>query len=209
MNSKPRPDGANGPPVSLKHILLGMLEEPHSGYDLKKAFNQSLKNFWNAELSQIYPQLSKLEKDGLLSSKQVASASGPPRRVYRRTTRGKNELLTWLAEGPVIGDERISFLAQVFFLSQFATTEAALAFMLELREHMLARIERFEGIEKGWMADDPRYPDALPDSDFFPQLTLALGIKRGYANLEWCDECIQRIRNRQTAHDDERKRHLP
>ena len=37
--------------MSLKHIMLGMLREPHSGYDIKKQFEKSLKNFWRAELS--------------------------------------------------------------------------------------------------------------------------------------------------------------
>ena len=32
--------------MSLKHIMLGMLREPHSGYDLKKMFDGSLRNFW-------------------------------------------------------------------------------------------------------------------------------------------------------------------
>jgi DNA-binding PadR family transcriptional regulator len=46
--------------VSLKYIMLGMLREPHSGYDIGKQFEQSLKNFWKAELSHIYPLLKKM-----------------------------------------------------------------------------------------------------------------------------------------------------
>ncbi len=179
--------------MSLKHILLGMLAEPHSGYDLKKEFNQSLRNFWNAELSQIYPQLQKLEKEGLLSSRLVASSSGPPRRVYRRTARGRRELMSWLAAGPQVGEERIAYLAQVFFLGELSEPHEAIAFMQELRDHMAAWLESLRATEAEWQASDPRYPDALPDEEFFPQLTLALGLKKVAANVEWCDECIARL----------------
>jgi len=58
--------------MSLRHIMLGMLREPHSGYDLKKGFDRSLRNFWRAELSQIYPLLQKMDDEGLLSDQQLA-----------------------------------------------------------------------------------------------------------------------------------------
>ncbi|MDH3665049.1 MAG: PadR family transcriptional regulator [Alphaproteobacteria bacterium] len=185
--------------MSLRHILLGMLSRPHSGYDLKKQFNQSLRNFWNAELSQIYPQLQKLEKDGLLTSKQIASSNGPPRRVYTRSDKGRRELLSWLANGPNVGEERISYLAQVFFLSELTDTAAAIRFMQELRDHMMSWLESLQEVERRWQAEDPRYPDALADEDFYPQLTLALGLRKVRCNLDWCDECIARLKRRCAA----------
>lgn len=185
--------------MSLPHILLGMLAEPQSGYDLKKQFDQSLRNFWNAELSQIYPQLKKMEKDGLLTSEKVASASGPPRRVYRRSARGRREILAWLAAGPKVGEERIGYAAQVYFLGQAADADAALQFMIELREHMAGWLASLQHIEASWRAADPRYPDKLPDRDFYPQLTLAMGLRKVQANVDWCDECIERIRARQAT----------
>jgi len=38
--------------MSLKHILLGILEEPHSGYEIKLEFERVFKHFWSAELAQ-------------------------------------------------------------------------------------------------------------------------------------------------------------
>ena len=185
--------------MSLKHILLGMLDEPHSGYDLKKEFDQSLRNFWHAELSQIYPQLQKLEDDGFLRSRQEPSAGGPPRRVYRRSAKGRRELLAWLRSGPQIGKERMSYLAQVYFLREFDEPRERLQFMQALRERIAARQEKLKSIEAEWRRCDPRYPDELPDEDFHAQLTLALGLKRLGASLEWCDECIARMAARDAA----------
>ena len=62
--------------MSLPHLLLGLLAEPASGYDLKKSFGQTVGHFWSAELSQIYPALGRLEDDGLLRSERVGSAKG-------------------------------------------------------------------------------------------------------------------------------------
>src|ERR1700740_1459020 len=52
--------------VSLEHILLGLLRQPASGYDLKAVLDHGIGHFWGAELSQIYPSLRRLEKRGLL-----------------------------------------------------------------------------------------------------------------------------------------------
>jgi len=185
--------------VSLKHILLGMLAEPRSGYDLKKEFDKSLRNFWHAELSQIYPQLQKLEDEGLLTSKQKISSEGPPRREYRRSAKGRRELLKWLRAGPQMGKDRMSYLAQVYFLPEFDDPEESVAFMQELRDEVAKRLATLEQIEKEWQACDPRYPDELPDDEFHAQLTLALGLKRLTATLDWCDESIARMQVRTTA----------
>lgn len=185
--------------MSLKHILLGMLAEPHSGYDLKKEFDESLRNFWHAELSQIYPQLQKLENDGLLTSRQQASSEGPPRRVYRRSAKGRRELLKWLRAGPQIGKERMSYLAQVYFLPEFDDPDEALTFMHALRDGIAARLAKLENIESEWSSCDPQYPDELPDNDFHAQLTLSLGLKRLAASLEWCDASINRMQARLSA----------
>ena len=37
--------------MSLEHILLGLLREPASGYDLKAIFDERIQHFWAAELS--------------------------------------------------------------------------------------------------------------------------------------------------------------
>ncbi len=183
--------------MSLRHIMLGLLREPHSGYDIKKEFEQSLRNFWRAELSQIYPLLQKMDEEGLLTSKQGSSDIGPPRRVYKRTAKGRRELASWLSGGPTVGTERVAYLAQVYFLSELKDTDAVLEFMQELRSHMAGWLETLKRAENCWKANDARYPDDLPDEDFYPQLTLQIGLMKVSANLQWCDKSIERIRSRE------------
>lgn len=182
--------------MALDHILLGMLRTPASGYDLKTGFAQSIGHFWAAELSQIYPTLKRLEARGLLTSSAQPSDRGPPRKVYALTDAGRAELHAWLAQRPQVNAERIEWLAQVWFMDELADLDRALAFLTSLRESLAMEVSALDHIERQWRAEDPRYPDELPDDAFFPQLTLALGLKKGRARIEWADECIARIKKR-------------
>lgn len=182
--------------MSLRHILLGMLQQPHSGYDIKKEFEKSLRNFWRAELSQIYPLLQKMEQEGLVSSKEGASDMGPRKRIYRRAARGGRELSAWLSDGPVVGTERIGYLAQVYFLAHLKDDDKAIAFMEQLRDYMQRWLDVLESSEAEWRANDARYPDALPDSEFYAQLTLDLGLRKVRANVDWCEDCLARMQKR-------------
>ena len=180
--------------MSLPHLLLGMLAEPSSGYDLKKAFGQSIRHFWSAELSQIYPALGRLEDQGLLRSEQVESAKGPPRRVYHRTEAGRRALVEWLDGGPAYGQERQGYLSQVFFLEAIPI-DRRIWFMERLKAGFEDHLAELHEIEDAWSAD-PRYPDDLPDEDFYPQLTLRLGLMKIGAIVTWCDESLARMRKR-------------
>ena len=191
--------------MSLKHIMLGMLREPHSGYDIKKQFSQSVNNFWRAELSQIYPLLQKMEREGLLRSEEAASEIGPTRRVYHRSAKGRRELEDWLLAGPTLGKERIGYLAQTYFLANLQDDNKAVAFFQELRAYMQDWLSTLESTEKEWRENDPRYPDALPDEEFYPQLTLDMGLNRVRANIEWCDRSLARIRARKGHAEGQRR----
>jgi PadR family transcriptional regulator, regulatory protein AphA len=182
--------------MALDHILLGMLRTPASGYDLRTGFAQSIGHFWAAELSQIYPTLKRLEQRGLLQSETRPSERGPPRKVYALTDAGRAELHAWLRQAPVVNTERVEWLAQVWFMDELADLDRALAFLGALRNDLAMEVAALEHIERQWAAEDPRYPDELPDDAFFPQLTLALGLKKGRARIEWADECIARIKKR-------------
>jgi len=182
--------------MALEHVLLGMLRTPASGYDLKAEFAASISHFWAAELSQIYPTLQRLEKRGLLTSKSEPSGRGPRRKVYALTRAGRAELRAWLQQSPKVNVERLEWLAQVWFMDELEDPKRSLAFLGALRSELAFEVAALEKIEQQWRAEDPRYPDQLPDHEFYPQLTLALGLKKGRARVEWADECIARIKTR-------------
>ena len=84
--------------MSLRHSLLGLLaEQPRTGYELTRLFDESLLNVWPASHSQIYPELAKLAADGLI--RQTASGSRG-KKVYAITPAGLNEVMAWLRTEP-------------------------------------------------------------------------------------------------------------
>jgi len=181
--------------MSLPHVLLGMLAEPASGYDLKQKFEQSVRHFWYAELSQIYPTLARLEKKGLLTSRKTPSDKGPDRKVYTRTGKGRKELREWLAGGPVVRTERHAYLTQLFFLDEISAGQRV-RFMETLRDDFLERLRELQDIEAHWSANDPNFPDQLPDGELVKHMTLRSGLKKYAMMAEWCEECLERLRGR-------------
>ncbi|MBT8061331.1 MAG: PadR family transcriptional regulator [Xanthomonadales bacterium] len=193
--------------MSLPHVLLGMLAEPASGYDLKQRFEQSVRYFWYAELSQIYPALAKLEKQGLLRSKQAPSDKGPSKKIYTRTGKGKRALQEWLSDGPVLRTERLAYLTQLFFLDEIPNARR-IEFMQELRDDFAQRLEELKLIERNWASEDARFPDNLPDGELVKHMTLRSGLMKYAMMVEWCEECLGRLESRQesTGHRNSRNR---
>ena len=111
-----------------------LLETPASGYDPKKAFDESVRRFWDAELSEIYPTLQRLRRIGLVTVSAEPSDRGPDRKVYTRTKTGLDALREWLSAGPVVENQRIEHLGQHFLLGQAGEGDRTRAFLEELRE---------------------------------------------------------------------------
>jgi DNA-binding PadR family transcriptional regulator len=185
--------------VSLEHILLGMLREPASGYDLKKLFDERISYFWAAELSQIYPTLKRLERRRWVRSRRAESKRGPGRRIYDLTPAGRNELRAWLAGPPQFGDERFAYLGQLFFMGELGDLHRTLRFLRSVREHFAAKLAALQSLERLWREADPRYPDRLPAEDFHVHLALRKGLLALESHVTWCDESIPRLAARAPA----------
>lgn len=178
--------------MSLRHILLGLLEQPASGYDLKQAFQQRLSHYWAAELAQIYPALKRMQRDGLLTSRQQASDKGPRKRIYRRTAAGQRCLQQWLQSGPEVLSDRLSWLAQVAFLDTVPVTDQ-LDFFRQLQAEFECHRAQLQSIAADWSAQDPDCPEHLQGNDLFAHMTLRLGVAKYTTIIDWCSECLQRL----------------
>ncbi|GLY65754.1 PadR family transcriptional regulator [Amycolatopsis taiwanensis] len=84
--------------MTLRHaVLASLLDEERSGYQLAKAFDVGVANFWHALPQQLYAELSKLEKDGLITGRDVRQANRPAKRLFRPTRAGLDELQRFVA----------------------------------------------------------------------------------------------------------------
>jgi PadR family transcriptional regulator AphA len=82
--------------MSLRHAVLGLLgQQPGSGYELTQWFDSSLSHAWHASHSQIYPELAKLEAEGLV---EVVGEGARRSKTWAVTEAGREELRRWLME---------------------------------------------------------------------------------------------------------------
>lgn len=75
----------------LEYCVLTIVnKEPSYGYDLVTTLGE-----WNSLATKegtLYPLLRRLQKDGLIDSFWRESESGPPRKYYRLTAKGREHL---------------------------------------------------------------------------------------------------------------------
>src|SRR5947209_6146474 len=66
-----------------------------TGYDIKQLVDKSTRHFWAASYGQIYPELKRLEDQGLIRGRPEPTG-GRARTVYELTNSGEAALQAWL-----------------------------------------------------------------------------------------------------------------
>lgn len=85
--------------MSLRHALLALISaEPMTGYTAAKHFESTVGFTWYAPSSQIYPELRRLEADGLLAASELRRGANAKKREYRLTEEGEAELRRWITD---------------------------------------------------------------------------------------------------------------
>lgn len=82
--------------MAIKYALLGLLAgSPMHGYDLKRAFDRKLGDFWSLNVGQIYTTLERLKAEGYVEVDEVAQQDKPDKKVYHLTAAGLAEFRDW------------------------------------------------------------------------------------------------------------------
>ncbi|MHB8600121.1 MAG: PadR family transcriptional regulator [Ktedonobacteraceae bacterium] len=169
-----------------RYAILGMLStEPMSGYDIKKAIENSVANFWNESYGQIYPILKQLADMGLTTSHTEKQEGKPERYVYTLTDKGREELLHWLTEPVEHAVERNELLLKLFFGHEVPVT-INIEHVRQFRVLMVELLEKYTGIIaclNEHCMDSPDIP--------YSRITVSYGLHRTRALLQWCDETIE------------------
>lgn len=177
--------------MSLKHAILGFLSfKPLSGYNLKKAFDNSIRHFWTANQSQIYRTLSKMTNEGLLEKEVIERDDRLDMKIYQTSEKGRAELQQWLSTPLPRQNMREPFLIQIFFSGLLSDNE-----LLELLRHEAKAAEEDlatytqiyqASMSRASQAEDPR-------AFFLSMLTLDYGLKSSQSMLDWLTNAIKEI----------------
>lgn len=78
-------------------MLALLTAEPMTGYEIAQHFDEAVAQLWAAPHSQIYPELRKMEEEGLVKGDEVPRGERATKRLYTLTPAGRDELARWLA----------------------------------------------------------------------------------------------------------------
>lgn len=181
--------------MALSHaIMTALLEDDMSGYELAKAFDVSLGLFWHASHQQIYQELRKLVKAGLLEKETVPQQGKPDKIVHRLTGAGRDALAEWVWGESRVQEARDDLWVKLYNLSPHNVGRLA-AEVSQRRDEMMQRLYLYEKIRRRHYDD----PDRLPVRRQGVYLALLAGIRQGEQFLAWCDEAQELLSRVETA----------
>lgn len=178
--------------MSLKHALLGFLNyQSMTGYQLKKHFDDSVGNFWNASLSQIYPTLNKMSAEGLLDVEMIHQDTVPNAKRYSITADGKRELIRWLKEPLEREAFRSQMLVRLFFSSNIERSQVLgqLHGLIKTSEQKLQICKN----QKKHIEENHLPAGEMSEEALFWSLTADYGVKYEEFFRAWCEDSIRKI----------------
>lgn len=175
-----------------KFLILGLLsEESLSGYEIKKIVDVRFSFFWSESFGQIYPQLKKLNEEGLIKELPLKeSQNGKVIRKYSITDSGINVLKEWL-KGPVEKEVvRYEILLKMYF-SSIVSPEVMLGHVKEFQRVHNQQMKLF----KEFRQNLEQYKDVHSNHrDIL--MVLSFGEKIWKAYDEWCEEVTSALEKR-------------
>ena len=178
--------------MSLRHGILGLLSKwDATGYDIKKEFDDFMGIFWHSHLSQIYPELNRLEKEKLVESKLVPQEGKPDRKVYSITGNGVDELSKWLLIHPETPKIKDAFLMQAFFMDNIPVDDV----IYQLKYYQKERQQRLDKmlvtVKEKWESIKER--KVMSPRILMSSAVLKRGIEQEVDYIKWCEDTIQLV----------------
>lgn len=178
--------------MTLRHAILGLLSKwDATGYDIKKEFDDFMSIFWHSHLSQIYPELNKLETEELVTSRLIPQEGKPHKKVYSITDGGIEEITNWVGSPPEIPKIKDSFLMQVFFMDNISVDQV----IFQLKYYQGVRQKRLDEmkltVQEAWKSIKER--QTMTPRLLMSSAVLRKGLEQEVQYIKWCEETIQLV----------------
>jgi DNA-binding PadR family transcriptional regulator len=166
--------------------LLGLLSENSGhGYGLRKQMVHRLAHFRNINEGQLYTQLAKMEKEGLIEREVVVPEKGPARKLLHITPKGKLTFRDWLRSGQHEDDgvlydfmQGYSFFAKVNFFQHLCPEET--------RRKIRSQVSLMEERKKAYQEILSEMEERKADP--FRIRILSFGLKEVEHRIDWLNE---------------------
>ncbi|MFJ1594206.1 PadR family transcriptional regulator [Kitasatospora albolonga] len=182
--------------MALRHaVLAALLDEELSGYQLAKAFDLGVANFWHAQPQQLYAELARLEKEGLVAGREIVQEARPNKRLFRVTDEGLAELERFATVAAKPSFIRDDLLVKVQAADHLDTAEL-IERLTERAEFAEGKAAQFEALLKGVRGERAEAEFLRYGERIGPYLTCRRGLDFERANRDWCREVIAVLRAR-------------
>jgi DNA-binding PadR family transcriptional regulator len=174
---------------SVAKVILGLLSRENlSGYDIKLEVDESTRFFWAASYGQIYPELKRLEEEGLVEGADTPQG-GRARRVYRITDAGRRSLASWIMDTGSTVELRHEGLLKLFFADALDSPEDRVAVLEEIASVHRRQVKELEMIECEVVLDEGEVdPGHEPGK---PEFVLRFGLDFHRWVVSWCEREIE------------------
>ncbi|MGP3925896.1 PadR family transcriptional regulator [Streptomyces sp. 8N616] len=182
--------------MALRHaVLAALLDGEYSGYQLAKAFDIGVANFWHALPQQLYLELTKLERTGLVSGRQVVQETRPNKRLFTVTDEGIAELERFAAAAAKPSFIRDDLLVKVQAVDVIGA-EPVIAQLEERAKAAEAKIEVFDKLLHRLRGDLDEETYLRRGARIGPYLTCLRGREFERGNRDWCLRTAGILRDR-------------
>jgi len=165
--------------VNKSQTLLGLLQvQPSYGYDLKQGYDSHFGARKPIAFGQVYSILARMVRDGLIDALGEEAGSGPDRKRYATTERGRSHLRTWMFTPDIPSATLQSDL--------FAKTVIAL--LVDENAEDLLNIQRTEHIARMRTLTREKHQASLADI-----LTIDYALFHIEADLRWIEMTSARL----------------
>jgi len=179
MPTQPEPAAPQLTPTG--RVVLGMIAfGKNTGYEIKAFVDRTTRYFWAASYGQIYPELKRLESQGLVRGRSAPSG-GRSRTVYELTEAGETALADWLASDEEPAYElRDEAMLKLFFSDSLPGRQIEIVRSMRVRQQRkLAQLRELEP-----------HASRGPSGAY---LTLQLGIGFTEWIVNWCEATERRL----------------
>ena len=168
-------------------ILAALLSHPMHGYEIKKAYDQTLGGLVTLHHNQLYPALRRFEVMGAVRREAIEQQGKPDRHIYHLTDHGLSELREMLRDFPhAIARNDIEFYVR-FALFGFLEPEDRVK-ILQTRIQALQSRFQDEGRYQKYL-DTPIVDKLQP----YVEKLNTFNDQRIRAELEWLARMIEQV----------------
>lgn len=169
--------------MSSRHFILGLLvQQPMSGYDIKRFLKSFSWLIGSPSFGSLYPALHTLLKGDLVTVQVLLREGRPSRKIYSITEAGREALMEWINQPAKSGAPLKAFAMRLILADSFSPA-GLIAHLQQRHTQVAAHHATLE--QTGGTLDE--------EISLGQRLALDYGLALAFAELAWLDSTLNRL----------------